>query len=225
MQVLFLRFGKSMSLWVSYLFSQSRAEWAERAKNKNPSSGKTESFPSFPSKSAKMKLIGMRWIPPVAILWILEEGPECREAVFLFSFLAVIFSSPLHLAYIDSALPLVLVSETAGTMFPMLSYASDHFVDCFVVFILYLYCAEYFSYFQMVSSLLILNIQKSSGCTVQLTPKQSKLFCIHTEIFPPGPEWKFTAPSYPPILCRKCCDYRSENSKIPHAPKNFENSW
>ena len=28
------------------------------------------------SKSAKMKLIGIRWIPPVAILWMLEEGPE-----------------------------------------------------------------------------------------------------------------------------------------------------
>ena len=28
------------------------------------------------SKSAKMKLIGSRWIPPVAILWMLDKGPE-----------------------------------------------------------------------------------------------------------------------------------------------------
>ena len=30
----------------------------------------------FYCKSAKMKLIGIRWIPPVAILLMLEEGPE-----------------------------------------------------------------------------------------------------------------------------------------------------
>ena len=39
------------------------------------------------SKSAKMKLIGIQWIPPVAILWMLEKGPEAETTIWeMFNF-------------------------------------------------------------------------------------------------------------------------------------------